>query len=415
MKEFIIRGGNNLRGISKVCSSKNAILPLLAASILSSGQVILKDIPNFSDIHTMVALLKSIGAEVQFENRTITINPLTINSTSVPEYLAVAMRASFFCLGPLLGKFGTAQISYPGGCKIGSRPIDLHLLGLNKLGATIVEDNGRFICDTKSLIGSEIVFSFPSVGATENVMMAAVLAKGTTVIINPAREPEIVDLANFLKKMGAKIKGAGTKRIEIVGVDALQGVEYTPIPDRIVAGTLAIAVATVGGKVELNNVRPSHITSLLNKLKKYSCQIKQKNDTLVIESISKKSIPLIQTKPFPGFPTDLQSQILVLESVSEGKSTIVENLFETRFHTVEELKKMGAQIVMEKNKAHITGVKELFGANVRAHDLRAGAALVIAGMKAKGITTVTDIENIDRGYEAFEVQLNDLGADIKRY
>ncbi|MFA6860017.1 MAG: UDP-N-acetylglucosamine 1-carboxyvinyltransferase [Clostridia bacterium] len=416
MEKFVIEGGKKLFGITEVCSSKNAFLPIIAACILCKNEIILNKVPNILDIHSMLNIMRSLGAKVIEDKTSVIIDSSTINNTCIHKELASILRASFFCLGALLSRFGNAEISYPGGCKIGKRPIDLHIFGLKALGANIVEEDGKFICTTNGLIGSEIILEMPSVGATENIIMAAVLAKGKTIIHNPAKEPEIVDLAKFLNKMGALVRGAGTSKIEIEGVKNLFGVEYTPISDRIVAGTLVIAVATVGGKVLLKNVIPKHIRSLTYKLKKYACQITQKNDKLLIEASHKPlSVPFVETKPYPGFPTDLQSQILALQCISIGKSEIVENLFDTRFSVADELVKMGAKIrIIKNNKVLVEGINHLNGTNVEASDLRGGAALVIAGLSARGKTTIDSVNNIDRGYESLEKQLESLGAEIKR-
>jgi|LGVE01.1.fsa_nt_gb UDP-N-acetylglucosamine 1-carboxyvinyltransferase len=415
MSKFFINGGNRLKGSVKVSTSKNATLPILAASILTDGEVIIKNLPNFSDIDVMLNILTSIGCKAVREDNSVIINSSSIHSYELPEELTNKVRASIFFLGPILSKLKGAKMSYPGGCNIGNRPIDLHLNGLRKLGAKIVEQHGYMYCDGKDMKGATIDLNFPSVGATENLMMASVLTPGTTTINNCAKEPEIVDVANFINSMGGKIKGAGSATIVVKGVKKLTGTTYTPIPDRIITGTYLIAGAMNGGKIELTGAKPEHILSLINKLENSACKVTIKSDKIVLASEGiYNSIPNIDTQVYPGFPTDLQSPIMAMQTVGRGVSVITENLFESRFKHVPELVRMGATIIVKEKQAVVIGEEVLYGAEVKATDLRAGASLVLAGLKAKGYTTVNDIYHIDRGYENLELNLQKLGADIKR-
>jgi len=415
MDKFIIVGGNKLNGEIEVESSKNAYLPILSACLLCEEEVVLKKCPIFEDIKNMCDILKSLGVKVEKFGDELHINAKYANNFFISQSLSKKLRSSIFTLGSLLGRFKQAKVAYPGGCEIGLRPVDLHLKGLRALGVKTKECHGYINCDGSGLKGSNICLDFPSVGATENLIMAAVLAKGVTTIFNPAKEPEIEDLQNFLNKMGAKVCGAGTNTITIVGVKKLNGCHYTPIPDRIVAGTYLIASAMCGGKLLIKNVISNHFSILINKLQNSGCKIKQFNDKIYIESSGRlKSINFIKTMPYPGFPTDLQSQILCMQTISKGYSLIQENLFETRFKFVPELLKMGANITIKNQTAYVLGVKKLFGAEVYAKDLRGGAALVLAGLCAEGYTTVYDVYHIDRGYENLEKKLSLLGADIKR-
>ncbi|MDD4211032.1 MAG: UDP-N-acetylglucosamine 1-carboxyvinyltransferase [Clostridia bacterium] len=415
MDKFFINGGKRLEGALEISTSKNATLPILAASIMSEGEIIVNKVPNFSDVEIMLKILSSIGCLITKQNNDVIINNDSINSFELPAELTKEVRASIFLMGPLLAKFKSAKLSYPGGCNIGLRPIDLHLNGLRKLGAKIIEQHGYIYCDGKNMHGAVVNLDFPSVGATENLIMAATLIEGTTQIINAAREPEIVDLANFINSMGGKIEGAGNSVITIEGVKKLKGTEYKPIGDRIVAGTYLIAVAMNGGKVQLTNINPDYLISLIDKLKNSACNIDTKFDRIKIESIGKfKALGNIDTQPYPGFPTDLQAPIMAMQTIGEGTTVISENVFESRFKQVPELIRMGATITIKEKSAIIVGEKQLYGAEVTASDLRAGASLVLAGLVAKGYTTINDIYHIDRGYENLEVALSSLGADIKR-
>lgn len=415
MEKYIINGGKPLNGEIKVPCAKNAYLAILAGCVLSSGTVKLKDCPRFEDIDKMLEILSDLGANIERIDNDVVLDCSNITKCEISTVLAHKIRSSIFLLGPILARLKKAIVCYPGGCDIGARPIDLHLKGLRSLSADIKESHGIIECNASFLVGDEIHLDYPSVGATENIMMAAVLARGTTRIYNAAKEPEVVDLQNFLNKMGAKIKGAGSGVIVVEGVEKLGSVEYKPISDRIIAGTYLIAVACCGGEVLIKNVESEHICSIISKLKASGCKIEIKGDTIKIVSKGKlKSFKKIQTMPYPGFPTDLQPQTLVLQSISKGNCVLVENLFETRFKHVPELTKMGADITVQDRTAFVSGVKKLYGAEVSCSDLRAGAALTIAGLVAEGTTVLHNICNIDRGYDHLEDAFKSLGADIKR-
>lgn len=415
MAQFSIEGGHRLNGSIRVHGSKNAALPILAAVVMATGETVIHDVPNLDDIHVMLEILKSLGAKVTFHKNQVTVDPTTIHTTNVPEHLMKLMRSSIFMMGPLLAKFHTVKVSKPGGCSIGSRPIDFHLKGLRMLGADIVERHGFIECTAKRLEGAQIFLDFPSVGATENLMMAAVLAEGETIIGNAAREPEIRDLAAFLQQMGARIEGAGEDTIVIQGVPRLDRTEFTVSPDRIVAGTLMIAGVMTRGHVELQNVRPQDLTALIMKLQEAGVQVTANHDILDVKRIgSLHAIERLQTSPYPGFPTDLQAPFMSLLTVARGTSIISETVFEDRFKHVTELQRMGASIKVDLRTAFVRGVAELTGAEVETTDLRAGAALVIAGLGAEGRTTLDNVHHIDRGYESLELQLRALGAKIAR-
>lgn len=415
MQKLLIRGGKQLCGKVDVYCAKNAYLPILAGTILCKETVILKQCPHFLDIDNMINILQNLGMEITKKDDTLYINGKNATGSFIASDLAKTLRSSIFALGALLSRFKKAKVAYPGGCDIGLRPIDLHLKGLCDLGVKIVECHGYINCDATNMHGGVVNLDYPSVGATENIMMAGVLNKGTTIIRNCAKEPEIVDLQNFLNTLGAKICGAGTDTITIEGVEGLHGATYCPISDRIVAGTLLIATAITGGEVLLNNCNPNHFYLLCDKLLKSGCQLDVYNDKIKIVSNGRlKSCGFIETLPYPGFPTDLQAQLLTLQTVCSGQCVIQENLFETRFKFVPELIKMGAKVKVNRQTAFVSGVENLFGADVYATDLRGGVALVIAGLKAKGYTTVHDIYHIDRGYDKIENTLKNLGADIER-
>lgn len=414
MKQFLINGGNTLRGEVEIESSKNALLPLLASTILSEKSTTLHKVPNFLDIQSMIKILQHIGLKVDFRDETLNIDGASASKTELGLDLTSPLRSSIYAMGALLGRFKRAKICYPGGCDIGLRPIDLHLRGLKDLNVKIIEQHGNIYCDGSQMRGGKIFLDFPSVGATVNLMLASVLTVGTTTIFNSAKEPEIVDLQNFLNKMGAKIKGAGTSTIIINGVKKLRSVEYTPIGDRIVAGTYMIASAMCGGKITLRNCVYDHNQYLLSLLSRAGSKVAINNDSITIENSRRlKCIPKVETNPFPLFPTDLQPQFMALECISTGNSIIVENLYETRYKHVPELMKMGANIIVKNQTAFVSGVERLYGAEVRASDLRAGAGLVLAGLTAKGYTTINSIEHILRGYDKFEQKLCSIGADIK--
>ncbi len=414
MGKYEINGGKRLSGSVEIESAKNAVLPQLAGAILTKEQVVIKKCPKIHDVLIMVEILKSIGASVEFNGDDLAVNARNLNSCVIPQYLARELRSSIFMLGALIARAGSAVLTYPGGCNIGLRPIDMHVSALKSMGAIVYDERNRVQCLATRLKGREIYLDFPSVGATENVMLSAVLAEGKTQIRNPAREPEIVDLMNFLNSMGAKVYGAGTSTIFIEGVKTLHGTEYTPISDRIEAGTFMIATAITGGEIEIKGANAKNICALIHKLGENTCKIKIKNDIIYLKCGSvKKSFDII-TAPHPEFPTDLQAQTMALLSVCEGRSTVVENIFETRYNHVPELIKMGADISVSGRTAKINGVKRLTGENVYAKDLRGGAALVIAGLVAEGKTTVNDIYHVERGYLDLDKKLNSLGAEVKR-
>ena len=421
MEKFLIKGGKKLEGTAIVTSAKNAYLPILAGCILSNKEIILHDYPKYADIINMIKILESLGAKTNSAGGNIDngadliVNCSNLHSALIPHELASVIRSSIFSLGAILGRFKQARVAYPGGCDIGARPIDLHIKGLRALNVKVSDKHGVINCDGKNMRGGIINLDFPSVGATENIMLAATLTKGTSEIINAAKEPEIVDLANFLNMLGAKIYGAGTSNIIIEGVNELKGGEYTPIPDRIVAGTYLIAGLMTGCDLEIKNFKQEHNNALIEKIKNSCCKYKIKNDILSLKSDGRlKSIHKIETSPYPGFPTDLQAQVVALQSVSKGTSIVVENVFETRFKHIPELIKMGANITVRDRAAIITGVEKLYGATVNTTDLRGGVGLVLAGLLAEGYSTVNQVELIDRGYYKLEEQLKALGADIKR-
>lgn len=415
---LIIKSNGPLKGEVSISGAKNSALPILAACVLGTEEIILDGVPELKDVEIMVEVLKHLGSEVKYlDQNTLSINSASINTCETPYELMDKMRASFVVMGPLLSRFHAAHTKAPGGCNIGSRPIDLHLKGFEALGAVnTVNDDEIAIVAKNGLVGTEIYLDFPSVGATQNIMMAACLAKGKTTLENAAKEPEIVDLASFLSKMGANIKGAGTSTIVIEGVEKLTGTRHTIIPDRIEAATYMTAAAMTRGDVLINNVIGSHIRPVIAKLVEMGVDVEEieDEDKIIVKAPKRLKSTNIQTLPYPGFPTDAQAQFMALMTVCEGESRIQETVFENRFMHVEELLKMGAVIATSGNRATIAGVKQLHGADVRATDLRAGAALVMAGLVAKGTTRVFDIYHIDRGYSNLVDKLTKLGADIKR-
>lgn len=413
MEKFIVKGEVRLKGSLRVGGAKNAALPIMAATVLGGGTHVLHDVPDLSDIRKMQEILVLLGAKVKREDHTLTIDTSAIQQVMIPESLMREMRASVFLLGPLISRFHEARISYPGGCAIGPRPIDLHIKSLEKIGAQIIEQHGVITAQAKQLTGSEIVFDFPSVGATENAMMAAVLAKGTTILRNAAREPEIVDLQNFLNKMGARIRGAGSDKISIVGVNRLQPAEYTVMPDRIEAGTFLIAAAITGGELELSNISAEYLWALLDKLSAVGNSVHCGRNFIRLRAGSLNSVD-IKTLPFPGFPTDLQAPMLTLLTKASGTSIVTETIFENRFQHVDQLLRMGANIRLEGRSAIVRGVDRLMGASVEAFDLRAGGALVLAALSAVGTSEIHAISHIDRGYESLEKRLQQIGANIIR-
>lgn len=417
MEKLVINGGNRLEGVVRVGGAKNSILPVLAAVLLnkSSDEVVLHDVPRIRDVALMVEILQSLGARVSLSNHTMVVSSRNIYNYSIPEHLMREMRSTIFLMGALLARLGQVRISHPGGCAIGPRPIDLHLKGLAALGAQIREQHGYIYASSPRLTGTDIHLDYPSVGATENILMAAVYAQGTTVINNAAKEPEIVDLQNFLNKMGARVRGAGTDQIRIEGVSRLHALECGVIPDRIVAGTLMMCAAATGGDVLLENVIPAHLEAVTAKLRETGAQIREDNDRLHIRSRGRlKAVDTIRTLPYPGFPTDLQAPMMALMTEANGTSVVIENVFDSRFKHVDELRRMNAQIMIDGRTAVVKGVPKLTGAAVTAPDLRAGAALVVAGLTAEGITTLDGLHHLDRGYENLEGTLCQLGAEIER-
>ena len=415
MDKFVILGGKKLQGRVKISGAKNVSLPIMAACLLTREEVCLKDVPPLSDVHNMMKVLERLGARVYFDNNSLKIKADVIRGEGPPVDLVSKMRASFLTAGALLGRRGRVKISLPGGCSIGRRPIDLHLKGFRALGATTEEACGYICIRAKALRGDRIYLDFPSVGATENLMMAASRALGTTVIENAAEEPEIVDLANFLNAMGAKISGAGTKVIRIEGVEELGSAVHTVIPDRIEAGTFMVAAAITRSRIILDNVILDHLKAVAAKLKEAGAELVEQNDGSILVSGENCSRPLdIKTLPYPGFPTDMQAQLMALLTLARGRSVVTENIFENRFMHVAELNRMGADIRVEGSSAFLTGVKKLQGFPVRSTDLRAGAALVLAGLAARGCTEVLEVKHIDRGYYHIDEKLRQLGADIQR-
>lgn len=413
--KFVVCGGKKLFGEICVPKSKNAYLPILASCVLCSGEVTLHDCPNFDDIESMLDILSYLGAKIIRRNRTLHIDTKFISKCDVPFFLGNKIRSSVFLMGPILARMGNAKVCFPGGCNIGSRPIDLHLKGLSKLGAKIEEKYGFIYCKAERLDGSDIHLDYPSVGATENIMMCAVLSKGVTKIYNPAKEPEIVDLQNFINSAGGRIYGAGGDVITIEGVKSLHSTDFTPIGDRIVAGTYLLAACACGGDVMVKDVDYRHIYSLITKLQDSGFEITYNDDSIRVRAEHKgKAFGKLETLPYPGFPTDLQPQTLALACVSDGETVLVENLFETRLKHVPELVKMGADIVVKGNVAIVNGVEKLYGTNLYATDLRAGAALTISALSAEGESTIYDVYHVDRGYERLEESFSALGGDIRR-
>lgn len=415
MEKYVIEGGRRLAGRVMLQSAKNSVLPLLAASVLTEKRVTIREAPAIADVACMAQILRELGAKVTFSGGDVIIDSADACCHEIPSSLTRELRSSVFMLGSLLTRFKRALIAYPGGCDIGLRPIDLHLFALRRLGVNISERDGFIFCEAEKLRGAEILLDFPSVGATENILLAAVMAEGRTTLTGAAKEPEIVDLQNFLNAMGARIAGAGTDVIEIEGVKELHGVTYRPMKDRIEAGTFLLAAAACGGEVEVVGVQAENIRLLLHKLRENGCKIHTKNDKIRIESRGAlRCNRRIETMPFPGFPTDLQAQATALNASCTGCALIVENLFETRFKYVPELQKMGADIEVRGRTAFVRGAGRLHGACVTAGDLRGGAALVIAALGAEGTSEVLDLSHIDRGYADFRAKLKKLGASIRR-
>ncbi|ACB86387.1 UDP-N-acetylglucosamine 1-carboxyvinyltransferase [Natranaerobius thermophilus] len=415
MDKINVVGGNKLTGKVRINGAKNASLPIMAASLLATEPVKINEVPPLKDVGTMCEVLSHLGCEVRDSlPGEVTVNPTNVKNIEAPYHLMRKMRASFLVMGPLLAKQGRARISLPGGCAIGSRPIDLHLKGFSSLGADINFGHGYVEAEAKGLQGNRIYLDFPSVGATENIMMAATMAKGTTVIESAAEEPEIVDLANFLNQMGAKIIGAGTDTIKIEGVDELKGTDHTVIPDRIEAGTFMAAAAITGGEVLVENVISDHIRPVIRKMEEMGVEITEEASGLFVKSYDELAPIKLKTMPFPGFPTDMQPQMMALMTKIIGESSVTETVFENRFKHVDELLRMNADISIDGRTAQVKGGKMLTGAPVKASDLRAGASLILAGLISDGKTEISDIHHIERGYYNMVERLQDLGANIWR-
>ncbi|MFO7154247.1 MAG: UDP-N-acetylglucosamine 1-carboxyvinyltransferase [Caldicoprobacter oshimai] len=415
MEKLVIRGGKKLIGSVKVSGAKNAAVAVMPAALLTDETCVIDNLPYIADVIMLAEILKQMGAQVTLEPRgRITINAAGVSSCRADYDLVRRMRASYYLLGALLGRFGRAEVAFPGGCEIGARPVDQHIKGFQALGADVSISHGLIKAYADKLVGNEVYLDVVSVGATINIMLAAVKAEGTTTIVNAAKEPHVVDVANFLNSMGANIKGAGTDTIKIKGVEKLHGCEYTIIPDQIEAGTFMIAAAATRGDVKITGVIPKHLEAVSAKLLEMGMYVEEGDDYVRVIGTGRPRKANIKTLPYPGFPTDLQQPMSVLLSVAEGTSIITENVWESRYRHVEELRRMGAIIRVEDRNAIIEGVEKLTGAQVEATDLRAGAALVIAGLIAEGVTEVTNIIHIDRGYERLEEKLRSLGADIER-
>lgn len=412
MSCYIINGGNRLEGTIKISGSKNSSLPILAATILNAGKTVLYNVPKIQDTQMMYKILENLGAKIERKNNKIKIDTSKINKYEIPEELMHKMRSSVIIAGSLIGRYHKATFSYPGGCDIGARPIDLHLKSFERLGVNISKNYGNIECTAEKIAGEKIDLDFPSVGATENAILASVLGEGTTVITNTAREPEIIDLQNFLNKMGANIKGAGTDKIEIIGVKNLKDISYNIMPDRIETGSFLCFVAATKGEVILENTNSMHITPVINKLEEAGCKFEIGKNKIKMMSPKRLKAIDIKTMPYPGFPTDMQSIFASMLVTAKGTSIIVENIFENRYKYVQELNKMGAKIIVEGKSAIIRGTRKIYGANVKATDLRGGAALVLAGLVAKGPTQIENVEYILRGYENLDKKLKKLGAQI---
>lgn len=415
MKQYIIKGGRPLQGEVQIGGAKNAALGIIVAAIMADEPVLIENLPEVDDVKVLLDAIEGIGAIVErIDEHTVRINGAVINDVNVDDEYIRKIRGSYYLVGALLGKYKKAVVALPGGCQIGSRPIDQHLKGFEQLGATVTIHNGKIDAYAETLIGSHIYLDCPSVGATINIMMAACMAEGKTIIENPAKEPHIVDVANFLNSMGANIKGAGTDVIRIKGVEKLHRTEYSIIPDQIEAGTFMFAAAATGGDVTVKNVIPKHLEATTAKLEEIGCEVQEFDDAVRVRAVGRLHRTHVKTLPYPGYPTDMQPQIAVTLALAEGTSIVTESIFENRFKYADELSRMGACIKVEGNSAIIDGVNKLTGARVSAPDLRAGAALVIAGLAAEGITIVDDIVYIQRGYENFEEKLRSLGAEIER-
>ena len=416
MDKLVIKGGAPLQGEIRISGAKNAALPILAATLLTDEPMLIGNIPHLHDITTTMELLGRMGSELVIDERmNIEVNNRNITSLYAPYELVKTMRASILALGPLLSRYGKAEVSLPGGCSIGQRPVNVHLEGLVAMGAELEVENGYIRAQARRLNGARIHLDLVTVTGTENLMMAATLADGVTVIENAAQEPEVTDLANCLNSMGGRIKGAGTSRIEVEGVSRLHGVRYEVLPDRIEIGTYLVAAAMTGGSIKLKNAREPLLGSVLQKLREAGCETLADNGAISLkEQRARPKAVDIDTAPFPGFPTDMQAQFTAMNCIAEGRGAIVENIFENRFMHVRELQRMGADLSLQGNRVVVNGVDKLKGAEVTAKDLRASASLILAGLAAEGETLIKQVHHIDRGYETIEEKLTQLGADIKR-
>ncbi len=413
--KLIINGGSPLEGEIDVQGAKNAVLPILAATILNDGKSTIHNCPHLSDVSSTVEVLENLGCSITRCGNILEVDSSDISGFTIPERLMRKMRSSIIFLGAIIARCKKASVSMPGGCEIGLRPIDLHLKALRSLGIEISESYGYINCTADRIVGADIHLDFPSVGATENTMLAACTADGITTIENAAREPEIIDLQNFLNRMGAKISGGGGSVIRIEGVKKLSGVEHTIMPDRIVAGTYLVAAAATGGQIILNNSDPSNMSAILNLLTDMGCGIYREESRIILTSPSRlKAAATVKTMPYPGFPTDIQSPFMALAAIADGTTVFIENIFENRYQHVDELVRMGADIRTDGRCAVVSGIESLSGANVVAKELRGGAALVVAGLAAEGTTVIDNVKYIDRGYEQIEKHLRSLGADIIR-
>jgi UDP-N-acetylglucosamine 1-carboxyvinyltransferase len=415
MSEFVITGGKRLSGEVAVQGAKNSVLPILAASLLSSDETVLHNCPDLKDVDSAIAILDHLGCKAVRENNTIVLNNAGIVGNEIPEHLMREMRSSVIFLGAIIARMGSAKMSFPGGCELGPRPIDLHLAALRQLGVEIVEENGNLICHAGDMRGRDLHLSFPSVGATENAMLAATACKGRTRIFNPAREPEIRDLQDYLCRIGCKVSGAGESVVEIEGGQKTNGTEHTVIPDRIATGTYLCAAAATGSHILVSHAEPAHIMTLIDSLREAGCNISIEADAIEINvGRPLKAISPVRTMPYPGFATDIQSPLMAVMCKAQGVTMFVENIFENRYRHVGELLRMGADIKVAGRVAVVCGVGQLSGARVHATDLRGGAALVVAALGAEGVSSICNVAHIDRGYEKMEDVLAGLGADIRR-
>nr|WP_307760545.1 UDP-N-acetylglucosamine 1-carboxyvinyltransferase [uncultured Peptostreptococcus sp.] len=413
MPRIRVKKSGPLKGSINIDGAKNAVLPIIAATLLANDKCVLKSVPNLRDVHVISDLLRHLGAKVEYKDNTLTVDSSTINTYEAPYELVKKMRASFLVMGPLLARFNHTKISMPGGCAIGTRPIDLHLKGFKALGAKVNIDHGFVEAKTDHLKGSKLYLDFPSVGATQNIMMAAVLADGVTTIENAAEEPEIVDLANFLNEMGASVRGAGTNTVKITGVKKLKGTEHTIIPDRIEASTYMVAAAMTKGDVVLNNVIIDHLKPVIAKLTEAGAKVIEGENSIRVIGPEKIRPIDVKTLPHPGFPTDVQAQFMAMLTVADGTGVVIETVFENRFMHVTEFNRMGANIKIDGRSAVVNGVDSLIGADVTATDLRAGAALILCGLIADGITNINEIYHIQRGYVDIDKKFRALGGDVR--